>query len=679
MQKDYPSRRRQVFRKIILSAIGLLLVVGGQLLQHYRTSIAAGSGLVTWAPSSLTPKGLIVCELAETVSYESTRCLVNLVRSGQLQTSTLTVVPSHQFVWLSNVAQEIILKLKDGTNMNDTKSTKRRGSFSVNHIVLDLTVCSSESLNLHQLVDLIPSYAVKITVLLAEECKQNRHILEDDWSARSSKFAHQRKELLAANLTGDTAFTTTRLSIFFHQFHPTAEIEFVDCDGGGKYDGMCFELRLEADLLVCAVASPECIVAATVTLNAATVVESPTLYPWLPSIPQSAFASSSFLLYKTDHEDDHAMGTQYNNKDTTVMSPLSCTSHIRGRTGSFQYDPEHANKTFYNNEWMMWSNIHKQGPFSHSSYVWEDDHCDVELMALEGFCEAMKTLNISRIFSIGDSLQYMQMISFFELLGFHGYAHMLKKHLRPRQKQHTHDVIQCPPSMSFKIEVVFYRSNHMFALGGGKKDGFNQTKRAAAYKSVAAGDKKRPLENWICYGISKPMYPDKDGNCPWVYEYLGKDVPTLIMTGIGAHFHSVEGFTESFDSWIDFLHRNPRPNDIILHRTVHPGHLGTYNHTKPYASFHEFLQNTPSKQPHDWGLFIKYNQYMEEQTLLLTRNKTWNGAQMHLSDVYWMTALRKDGHPSPKDGLHYLLPGPPDWWNHLLFTNMRDLAKQKHR
>ena len=209
MQKDYPSRRRQVFRKIILSAIGLLLVVGGQLLQHYRTSIAAGSGLVTWAPSSLTPKGLIVCELAETVSYESTRCLVNLVRSGQLQTSTLTVVPSHQFAWLSNVAQEIILKLKDGTNMNDTKSTKRRGSFSVNHIVLDLTVCSSESLNLHQLVDLIPSYAVKITVLLAEECKQNRHILEDGWLARSSKFAHQRKELLAANLTGDTAFTTT--------------------------------------------------------------------------------------------------------------------------------------------------------------------------------------------------------------------------------------------------------------------------------------------------------------------------------------------------------------------------------------------------------------------------------------------------------------------------------------
>jgi hypothetical protein len=299
-------------------------------------------------------------------------------------------------------------------------------------------------------------------------------------------------------------------------------------------------------------------------------------------------------------------------------------------------------------------------------------------MSLEGFCEAMKTLNISRVFSMGDSLQYMQMISFFELLGLPDHAHKLKRHLWKKQEMHTHDVIECPPSMSFEIELVFYRINHLVALGGGKKDGFDQTQRAAAYTSVAASDKTLSnYENWICYGKRFATYPDEDGNCPWVYEYLAKDVPTLIMTGVGAHFHSVEAFNASFDSWIDFLHQNPRPNDIILYRTVHPGHVGTYNHTKPYGSFHEFLQNV--SYAFDWNLFIKYNQYTEEQTLLHRRNETWNGAQMDLYDVYWMTALRKDGHPSATDGLHYLLPGPPDWWTHLLYSNIRDLAKQKHR
>ncbi|KAL7538462.1 hypothetical protein ACHAXR_008572 [Thalassiosira sp. AJA248-18] len=40
-----------------------------------------------------------------------------------------------------------------------------------------------------------------------------------------------------------------------------------------------------------------------------------------------------------------------------------------------------------------------------------------------------------------------------------------------------------------------------------------------------------------------------------------------------------------------------------------------------------------------------------------------------------MTILRPDGHRTPnKDCLHYLLPGPVDWWNHLLFSNLLELS-----
>ena len=52
-------------------------------------------------------------------------------------------------------------------------------------------------------------------------------------------------------------------------------------------------------------------------------------------------------------------------------------------------------------------------------------------------------------------------------------------------------------------------------------------------------------------------------------------------------------------------------------------------------------------------------------------------------DVLPMTILRRDGHigdefrPAaiPKgDCLHYALPGPVDWWNHLLFNNLNDVV-----
>jgi len=51
-------------------------------------------------------------------------------------------------------------------------------------------------------------------------------------------------------------------------------------------------------------------------------------------------------------------------------------------------------------------------------------------------------------------------------------------------------------------------------------------------------------------------------------------------------------------------------------------------------------------------------------------------------DIMPMTILRRDGHISDEfrpatvpdgDCLHYALPGPIDWWNHLLFSNLKDI------
>ena len=59
---------------------------------------------------------------------------------------------------------------------------------------------------------------------------------------------------------------------------------------------------------------------------------------------------------------------------------------------------------------------------------------------------------------------------------------------------------------------------------------------------------------------------------------------------------------------------------------------------------------------------------------------------INILDVYNMSVLRRDGHIGgtdcqrcriSNDCFHYSLPGPSDWWNHLLLSNLADLAKDE--
>ena len=57
---------------------------------------------------------------------------------------------------------------------------------------------------------------------------------------------------------------------------------------------------------------------------------------------------------------------------------------------------------------------------------------------------------------------------------------------------------------------------------------------------------------------------------------------------------------------------------------------------------------------------------------LAWRSRHKGAAVVDIQDVYWTTALRKDGHPSRDDCLHYYLPGSPDWWVHSLYSMIED-------
>ena len=74
--------------------------------------------------------------------------------------------------------------------------------------------------------------------------------------------------------------------------------------------------------------------------------------------------------------------------------------------------------------------------------------------------------------------------------------------------------------------------------------------------------------------------------------------------------------------------------------------------------------------------FRFYNEYAENR---LRERKGQEDDSFLLSylNIFNMTALRQDGHVAASDCLHYELPAVVDWWNHLLYTNLLDIAAKE--
>jgi len=363
-------------------------------------------------------------------------------------------------------------------------------------------------------------------------------------------------------------------------------------------------------------------------------------------------------------------------------------ANIRGRLGTWKYDKTYANRSHYKTKWIL-SEQYLSGPYNHSSYVWNDAEpsCDIQEMNLPGLCQALTSLNMTRILVLGDSMEFMRLKSFYNLLGL---PDTTDHHLRPRfQMRHEH-VLSCPnndntnDNSPTNIPIIFYRVNHLQPLLAENYTAdpslpLPEIRRLQATERWARefqGDKK-VWEYFVCYGVRQAVYPDEDGHCPWVKEYLASQGKTMLISAVGPHFHHLSAFREMMDRFMTLFRQHPRPQDLVWFRTVSPGHVGCgdlISPTAPLSSLGSFQKLYAHATQYDWDQFIQYNQHMEAQVLKAQDDPTWKGPSMDLLDIYWTMALRHDGHPSSIDCMHYLLPGPPDWWNHLFYSNLVDLA-----
>ena len=157
----------------------------------------------------------------------------------------------------------------------------------------------------------------------------------------------------------------------------------------------------------------------------------------------------------------------------------------------------------------------------------------------------------------------------------------------------------------------------------------------------------------------------------------------MAVGGVGPHFQAISTFDEHLENFINLIKVIPDKNkDIIWLRSVLPGHENCTDEStpiNPLSNFQEFrkIYRDGMSRWHGWDKHALYNQRLEAEVIKIKRDEFWTGPQVDLFDIHWMTALRRDGHPSEKDCLHYLLPGPPDWWNHLFYSNLKELAASR--
>lgn len=318
---------------------------------------------------------------------------------------------------------------------------------------------------------------------------------------------------------------------------------------------------------------------------------------------------------------------------------------------------------------MMWREEKPQQFRPSTTYKWETSHftgCSLDedqlLFSKEQFCKVLNDLSIGRVLMIGDFVQHTQAMSLWKLMGHD-------------DNPNNEDKWQELPFFSREIECA---------------DGHHIPFISILNEQLNAN-----------YGLHSefPSFQKDRRNCgdnnnsmfcfPWVGRYLSSSANTLLVASVGSTHHtttaSFEDNVEDFFRTIDSFNR---PEDIVLWRTLVPGHpnCGQAWQESPTQPSTKKGQN-PSNEIYTWERFLEYNDYVER----LLRNRPSNQLpKMELLDVYPMTIFREDGHVGgiegpqesnngPRDCINYNLPGPVDWWNHLLFRNLIDTAKEKQQ
>jgi len=260
-----------------------------------------------------------------------------------------------------------------------------------------------------------------------------------------------------------------------------------------------------------------------------------------------------------------------------------------------------------------------------TAYVWKDDACPYQLVNQQNFCQVLGRLNIDNIVIVGDSLSGATWDAMLWLLGSQPYR------LKVGQDAPFRD-IKCKNNDGSIVRIQQFRE----------------------------------------YG-----WPFERKH---VFSYiLNNTTRSVVLWNVGAHHHNYKNFTVGMNETLQaYQNHLGGSNHIAIYRPTVPGHKDCLPRERPrkydwsipvnvtpYKNYTEYLKDETTQ--YTWNLFKDYNAYTQRRINEL-------GLNIHYMNVFNSTVLRRDGHPGAQDCLHYLNPGPIDWWVHHLYNDLLDFA-----
>lgn len=276
----------------------------------------------------------------------------------------------------------------------------------------------------------------------------------------------------------------------------------------------------------------------------------------------------------------------------------------------------------------------------HTSWKWVDAECPVSVMNLQNLCAMFVQLQIERILFYGDSITEQQFNSF---VNYFGTAHVTLHSI-------GNATLVCPTTgknTTHTIPILHRRDT------GGQ-----------AFQHS-------PYTPYTLHNDTLEFYREAG------------DSRVLGIYNIGAHYHNLTNYTKDVHHMTQLLANLNRPQDLLFFRSTAPGHRSCQPHRRgfdwktgtrivPLSSYSEYKSKRFEIAKYDWNWFEWYNEYARNYL-----NGEHKLPIMHYLNIWNTTILRHDAHAAPADCLHWLLPGPVDWWNHLLYSYLQRLVQEQ--
>ena len=248
------------------------------------------------------------------------------------------------------------------------------------------------------------------------------------------------------------------------------------------------------------------------------------------------------------------------------MEGERCTK-LRVSSGYWYENATLGRETFYafgfrSKKWKRNNGNDREAVYPGNSFAWKDTslgsndkNCQVHPVNLKSFCDTMTNLHIRRILLVGDSLMGSQLESLVGLTG-HNVRNFVKT---SRKSNPTLNVIECP---EFPVRLEFRREN----LGP------NHGKTNLTNRTYTTPEHRGGPENPNCVDEISTALTDNNSYFPWRLIYNETNTKTLVVLNQGAHFHSMENFSKSFDLFVKQFNSIAHPGDVVIFRSTVPGH-----------------------------------------------------------------------------------------------------------